>query len=349
MAAPAFVQKSAIVAASASATSVTLNGVVAGGTLVVFIFATTASNRTYTISDDKGNTWSAIVESQSGNVRKTCMFRAENVASGNTVITVTQSGTLVAYSILANELGQSTFEQSSASTYATNVTTHYGAASGSLDTAANAIILAGGVLNASGGTMTKKGSFTLIDSNTILLLQYLRTDAGISDERGEFTSSTARNDTCLAVSFVSANGGISGSSSHTEADDILSSSSALVIAASSGSSEADDTLSSAGVLPIVAVLSITEGDDTNSASGQSSSGNQGSSTITEGDDTLVAAATIRLTATSGAVEGNDTISCTAGVRIAAAVASLELDDTVNAAASIGSASNASNFYSMMMR
>ncbi|HUW21054.1 MAG TPA: LamG-like jellyroll fold domain-containing protein, partial [Candidatus Bathyarchaeia archaeon] len=70
-----------------SSGSLTLNGVAAGNLLVAFVSGSTTCAST-TISDDKSNSWNSLTN-RTGDAGSARIFYALNVASGNTIISVT--------------------------------------------------------------------------------------------------------------------------------------------------------------------------------------------------------------------------------------------------------------------
>ena len=205
MAAPAFIQASSLTVAAASNTDIVLPGVVSGSTLALII-TTANDSRTYTVSDDVNGAWTKAVESNSTG-RRSIMYYFIGSGSGTVTITIDQSSTFQAYSVLAIEIGPSTLDVTGFVEDATNSGTHYCAASGSLDTAANVLVFSGGQLNSTGGTMTKNASATLLASDTTRLMQYRTSDTALTDERSEWTSSTSRATYTVSASFTAGGGG----------------------------------------------------------------------------------------------------------------------------------------------
>jgi hypothetical protein len=125
---------------------------------------------------------------------------------------------------------------------------------------------------------------------------------------------------------------ISGSASITEADDTLSSASAIAIAAVLAVTEAGDTLSSAGALPIVGALAKTEAGD--SLSSASAVALVASLASTEAGDTLSSAAAVAIAGSLAATEGGDTLSSAGTLPIVAAAAVTEAGDTLSAVSAL---------------
>ncbi len=199
MGAPAFVQQSSVATGNGTAT-VTLNGVTAGNTIIVLVTQASSATRTYSAT----NYTSAVANNPA---RAAAILYRENCPSGTNSITVNANTGTVAISVIAIEIGASTFENASSFTDGTNVTSHDCAAANALDSASNSFIVSGGVLNASGTVLTKNAGAVLITSDTLLLWQYQTSDSGFVDEKSTWTSSTARTGTCVSASFVGSGGG----------------------------------------------------------------------------------------------------------------------------------------------
>lgn len=182
-----------------------LTGVTDGSTLVLMFSQATAAARTYTCSDNVNGAWTAgpYIFDGSFSSRHAGMFYLENVvtASGSLTVTLSSGASIGSVYAVVVELSECTvLDSSSNHNTAGSTTTHYCAASGALDAPADAIILSGATLHAAGGTLTPTTGFTALINAADCLWQYKASDAGFTDERSQFSSSTARQE--LGVSMV---------------------------------------------------------------------------------------------------------------------------------------------------
>jgi hypothetical protein len=217
--APVVIQNSPLTVATGSVTTITLTDVTAGSNLVLLLAFGTAATRTFTVADNRGNTWTEIGSVVGVAVQTS---RAMNVAGGTTQLTITQSGTFVAYSVAAVEVSTSTFVDDSAYIDTNNSTTHWMASADELDVPSDGLIIGIGLHNSSGGTLTKSASHTnLFTPTTTVLAQYIAADAGFVNERSSWTSTIARRTFGASIAFQSVGGGSSFKSAFAAGSNIF--------------------------------------------------------------------------------------------------------------------------------
>lgn len=212
---PAFVQTSSIVSSSGvSAVEITLTGVGAAASLFALILRAGSGSRTYTTTDDKGNTWhEAVTDVSSG--RQHEIEYSDNVAGGDTIITVTQSGGgSLGFNALVCEFSgldsAGSLDVTSSFVESANSDNHFCGAVGEIDTAANVVCLAVGTLNSlSGVSGTNPGTnWTELGSSNTDIRQYRVSAAALTDERGEWHSvGIDRTGAGVIASFKAAGGG----------------------------------------------------------------------------------------------------------------------------------------------
>ncbi len=131
-----FVQQSSVATGNGSAT-VSLTGVTAGNTILLLITQASTGVRSYSAT----NYTVAISNNAS---RCAAILYRENCPSGTNSITVNANTGTLAISVIAIEIGASTFENASSFTDSGNVNNHDCAAANALDSAANSFIVSGG-------------------------------------------------------------------------------------------------------------------------------------------------------------------------------------------------------------
>jgi hypothetical protein len=98
----AHVQSTGLVTGNVTSTALTLNGVTAGSVLLTIIRVSTGSDVVVSTADNRSNVWTRLcnILQPSGGIRF-YVYKAENVAAGNTTITVTFTGINTARWIVA--------------------------------------------------------------------------------------------------------------------------------------------------------------------------------------------------------------------------------------------------------
>lgn len=205
----AFVQKGSQFA-NGTTCQVTLTGVTAGNALIAFCLRQGATDRTLTVSDDRGNSWAdALAETVSGS-REVQISRALSVAAGDTVITLTASGT--------TDLGLTVFEVSGldaspddaqSTSDAASGTSKVCAAAGAIDTSADVFIVCGAVGTGDLGTVTYPANFTSSTLNGLPSAAKFwsahRVSAGaLTDEDADWSHTTDRATLSAIASFKGA-------------------------------------------------------------------------------------------------------------------------------------------------
>lgn len=128
---------------------------------------------------------------------------------------------------------------------------------------------------------------------------------------------------------------IVGVLSITEADDTLSSASAVAIAAGLAATQEGDTLSSTAVSGTVGTAEITEAGDTVASAALIAI--SAAVAITEANDTLTSTSTLTLVGSATVTEEGDLLSAASAVAIVAISSITESGDTISSAATIGAA------------
>lgn len=211
MTTPSRVQGATSTGSAVTSLQVTLTAVAAGNLLVLLIDCNNTADRTFTVADDQGNTWSRAVRIRGATNTRICeIWLANNVAAGTTIITVTPSASAT-LRIFAEEVADIDdtvpLDQTGTNEEAAGVTAHYSAASGSIDTAADVICYSVGIHNASAGTLTQGTGWTQLYGTTPYHAQYRVSAGALTDERGAWTSGTARQSVGAIASFKGAAAG----------------------------------------------------------------------------------------------------------------------------------------------
>lgn len=197
------IQISAEASGSGTAT-LSLTGVTAGSTIVVIVWQTTASARTYSATSYTVPTGGHTT----GAGRQACIMYRTGVASGSHSITVNANTGTVAITAIAVEIPASTFSAADFVIEGGNNTSHDCANTGNLDVSGDAIILSVGVLNASGTTLTvTSGGVQMNSVVNNVMVQYKLSGSGFTDEKSTWTSSTTRTGVNVSVGFTATGGG----------------------------------------------------------------------------------------------------------------------------------------------
>lgn len=209
MAAPLLIQDDNISFVSASTASITLLGVTPGNMLVGIINQSSV-NRSWTFSDDNGDTWNPIVNTATDD-ESNWIANAEGVDGGDTEITATISVSTGSGELVCAETEPATYDTSGTFDDGGTTNSHFCAASTAIDTAANVICFASGAglsgtMGASGAT-TAGTNWTEIygtDGNASpRIVQYRRSDTALTDERGAWShTGTARQTRGCIASFA---------------------------------------------------------------------------------------------------------------------------------------------------
>ncbi len=153
-------------AGAASTYTRTIVGATAGNLLAAVVSRIGGTPRTLALSDDKSNTWVSVIDDAQASGSATPEVEigyANNIASGDTVVTITASGTTGLYMNVYEVTGQDTTTQPDTSDqFDTTVsgTTWHCAASGNVDSSADSVSFMALSLNGTGGTITYPGGWT---------------------------------------------------------------------------------------------------------------------------------------------------------------------------------------------
>jgi hypothetical protein len=187
-----------------SSGEIVLTAVTAGNLLVLQYLSDHTTNRTITeITDSQENTWTIHEQTVQDN-RRVAVASAVAASTGNVTVTISLSG-VARFSLVASEVsGQAETHYDDSSYYndPSTSTTHYCAAVGEIDTSANVIIFAAAT-DYKLGTVTLPTDYTsLYVYNDQMWAGYLRSESALTDHRGEWSSSIARQAGAVIVSFV---------------------------------------------------------------------------------------------------------------------------------------------------
>ena len=209
--------------------TLTLTSVTSGSTLFVYIFYPVSGIRTFSVADNVNGSWTPgtlVIDTTSNRRCQGFYFIAS--ASGTLTVTITalSGGTPTAtatVTAVAEEFSACTFSSESTFTTGTASTTHYCAASGSLDVSGDSLIISGAVLHANAGTVTKTTGFTQLANTSDYLCQYNTSGSGFTDERSQFASTTLRREAGFSFGFIA-----SGSSQSINVGIVTETESALI-------------------------------------------------------------------------------------------------------------------------
>jgi hypothetical protein len=199
----------AFIDASANPQVIALANVDSGNAVVVLVGQDGSGARTYTVTDECGNTYGTPVVTSPAYGTGVGFAIFASYASGCTDtsldITVTASGS-ASFAIFALEVdcaGTCAADRSSSIANA-STTTHVASATADvIDTAADVLVASGCVAGAGLGTEGNGGAGTLLTESvnlSTIMAKYQAADAGFIDERGTLTSTTSRASECAIVS-----------------------------------------------------------------------------------------------------------------------------------------------------
>ena len=218
MATPTIGTVSAVRTGSAVSTDNVAFTMVAGRAYVVLWAKTAgAGTRSFTASDDLGNTYGNYVETATTAAIRSAAHTTICTTGGSATITVTVSGGTTTFSWQVIEIiptsgtlgfgASSTFEDGSATT------SHQNAASSGFSPSADSAIvgLGGGTTGSAFGTATAGGSYTLQSGSSNVFASETRTTGSLlTNEQVPWTSSTARQCKGCAVYITETGGGGGG-------------------------------------------------------------------------------------------------------------------------------------------
>lgn len=171
------------------------------GCYYVVLWAKTAGagTRSFTASDDLGNTWGNLVETATTSAIRSSMHSTLCTAGGSATITVTVSGGTTTFSWQVIEIvptsGTLAFGATSTFEDGSSTTNHQSAATSGFSPAADSAIvgLGGGTTGSAFGTATAGGSYTLQSGSSNVFASQTRTTGSLlTDETVPWTSSTSR-------------------------------------------------------------------------------------------------------------------------------------------------------------
>lgn len=179
--------------------TLTLTNVQLGSLIVVQFVQTSSNTRTYTFTDDKGNTYTQIEQADTGNSRRVIVAYAVAATSGTTIITIDSNFPQSGLNAVAYEIESTGLDVSDTSQQSANATSH---PCGSIDTVANTIIFASMVWNSNPSTITLPLDYTEVRNGNYYTMMYFESASALTDEDALILTSTARTSVGAIVSFV---------------------------------------------------------------------------------------------------------------------------------------------------
>jgi len=259
--------------ASASLTTVSLTNTSAGDAVLVMVFKNSTSNRTHTVTDDLGNSYTLIGDAGTcSSDRCVQLFANHSVTgSGTRVVSVQQSSTLVSYAVLAFKIACSpdACEADQFSSLVQSATTSHFSSAGStvIDTAADSVVVAGCLTGASTGTISGLGTYETLSESSAIIHAMFEDDVAtaLTDERGAWTSASSVSSWCLiaSVKSVVVTPTVCPDTGTNDFFDCLSDFDGVVSGGDAITVEVNAMRSSADVASAVAVPSATHGNSYN--------------------------------------------------------------------------------------
>lgn len=217
-AAPTLGGQATPVAASLSNTVIAVPDVDAGNAVAVIYLQTATGARTVSVTDECGNTYVHEANGPGYNVGRAASLwvaYASTCTDASLDVTVDQSGTVTAYTLLAFEIdcpNDCAADTDSAIGNSATTSHHASASADVIDTANDVFVFSACVGSASFGVETDSGAdWTFLNdgTNTSIMAQYRTATTALSNERGTTTSSNSRDSDCAIVS-VKESGGSGG-------------------------------------------------------------------------------------------------------------------------------------------
>ncbi len=193
--------------------NVTVTGVTSGNLLVCYINMTSSTARTFTTSDDKGNTWTeAVRQAIGGTARVSEIEYANNVAAGDTVVTVTASGSCTFSAVIQEISGQATSSvlDTTSSIDEASTNSHVCSADATvIDTTVGTIVCCASTASGTFGTETAGAGYTAVLSAAQVgtFRQYQIFSGAVTNEQGAWTGTTARATAAVIAAFKVADAG----------------------------------------------------------------------------------------------------------------------------------------------
>jgi len=199
------------VIATVSNTALTLTGVTDGAAVIVGALQTAAAARTFTVADDEGtgNVYTSVVMNNCGTNSCINWFADYSISAGDGTlsITVDQSATFNEYVVFLVEVNCATTCIADTSGSLSNIaqTTHYMAASGSIDTTTDVFVVAGCAFTVNASPTGSGGSWTALTESvdhTRAIAQYRTSATALTDERTPVTTGANRDGHCAIMSLA---------------------------------------------------------------------------------------------------------------------------------------------------
>lgn len=214
-------ESSELTVTSGTTGNVTLT--VSSGNLLIAYIACQSGTATFTVSDNKGNTWNEAITKADGTVaRSASLWYANNVSAGSTQVTVGASGSATYSAIIQEVSGQDTaggaiapLDASSSHSDTSATTNHVSSASSTvIDTTDAALVACSGIVTGSVGVTVSPGTgYTqIVSANVRILWQYKVFTGATNDEQGAWMDDSSRTAVAVIGAFKQAAGGGGGGS-----------------------------------------------------------------------------------------------------------------------------------------
>lgn len=211
------VQESSELTVSAGTTGNVTFTVSSGNMLIAYIGCQNASI-TFTVSDNKGNTWNEAITKTDGTVARTAsIWYTNNIAAGSTQVTVASNASATYSAIIQEVSGQDTaggaiapLDASSSHADTSATTDHVSSASSTvIDTTDAALVACAGIVPGSVGVTVSPGAgYTqIVSTNVRILWQYKVFTGATNDEQGAWTEDVGRTAVSVIAAFKQAAGG----------------------------------------------------------------------------------------------------------------------------------------------
>lgn len=184
--------------------NITLTSVAAGNLLVVYADDIDGASATFSVSDDKGNTWASAVFNDNGGYTSAILY-CLNAAAGTTVVTITAS-TSTSFLGQAQEFSGGTWSLDTTSFIDEGSTTSHvcSASSSVIDTTGEDVVICNSTTNDGGnfGTRTAGSGYTGLSSPTAQAFwQYQIFSTAQANERGAWTSANSKGTAACIAAF----------------------------------------------------------------------------------------------------------------------------------------------------
>ncbi len=204
MALPSILQTVSVSVAAGTSGNNTLTGVVAGNAIIVQVLENDANARTFTCNNGGVDTFATAAEVHPGR-GSWIIYAVAIAASGSVTVNIVASASCNFTGRIHEVQDVTAFDVGSFLSEGGTSGSHNSSADATvIDTVANVIVFAGGVLTAAATATAIGGGYnSVISGGTTQLLQWKTSAGALTNERGPWTSSgTARSGVSAIASFV---------------------------------------------------------------------------------------------------------------------------------------------------